>query len=112
MNTVDLPRALRGGSRRHVRVKENTRLLWHVRESGLVGHGRIRNLSASGMLVELTSVNAFPDQSIFSFDSNLNDANYIPDTGQLVWRKKNVFLAMSIFAGFNLPIYRWSCCTV
>ncbi len=107
MNTVDLPRALRGGSRRHVRIEENTRLLWHIKESGLVGHGRIRNLSASGMLVELTSVNAFPDQSIFSFDSNLNDANYIPDTGHLVWRKKKRFSSNEYLCGFqfaDLPV--------
>ena len=107
MNTVDLPRALKEESRRHVRIKENTRLLWHIKESGLVGHGRIRNLSASGMLVELTSVNALPDQSIFYFDSNLNDANYIPDTGKLVWRKKKRFSSNGYLCGFqfaDLPL--------
>ena len=59
------------------------------------------------MLVELTSVNAFPDQSIFSFDSNLNDANYIPDTGQLVWRKKKRFSSNEYLCGFqfaDLPV--------
>lgn len=97
----EFPRDLMGEARRHVRVKGNTRLLWHIKESGLVGHGRIRNLSASGMLVELASVNALPDQSIFSFDSNLNDANYIPETGQLVWRKKKRFSGNGYLCGFQ-----------
>ena len=101
MNTADLPRAFRGESRRHVRIKENTRLLWHIRENGLVGQGRIRNISTSGMLLELTSVNAFPDQSVFSFDSNLNDANYIPETGRLVWRKRKHLSNDKYFCGFE-----------
>lgn len=101
MNTADLPRALRGESRRHVRIKENTRLLWHIRENGLVGQGRIRNISTSGMLLELTFVNALPDQSIFSFDSNLNDANYIPETGRLVWRQRKHLSSDKYFCGFE-----------
>ena len=101
MNAPDLPSALRGESRRHVRVQESTRLLWHIRESGLVGQGRIRNISASGMLVELTSVNGLPDQSIFSFDSNLNDANYIPEAGRLVWRRKKRFSNDKYLCGFE-----------
>ena len=92
---------LEGESRRHVRVKENTRLLWHLRENGLVGQGRIRNISTSGMLLELTSVNALPDQSVFSFDSNLNDANYIPETGRLVWRKRKHLSNDKYFCGFE-----------
>lgn len=106
MNAPDLPRALRWESRRHLRIKENTRLLWHIRENGLVGQGRIRNISASGMLAELTSVDAPPDKNIFSFDSNLNDANYIPETGRLVWRKRKRFLNNKYLCGFqfdNLP---------
>lgn len=101
VSVKDLPRELRGESRRHVRVPENTRLLWHFRENGLVGQGRIRNISASGMQIELTSVNTLPENSIFSFDSNLNDANYIPDTGRLVWRRKKRFSADRYSCGFE-----------
>ncbi|HBO97183.1 MAG TPA: hypothetical protein DD648_04020 [Candidatus Omnitrophica bacterium] len=101
MSVKDLPRELRGESRRHVRVPENTRLLWHMRENGLVGQGCIRNISASGMQIELTSVNTLPENSIFSFDSNLNDANYIPDTGRLVWRRKKRFSADQYSCGFE-----------
>jgi cell division protein FtsB len=53
------------------------------------------------MLIELTSVNAFPDQSVFSFDSNLNDANYIPETGRLVWRKRKRLSNDKYFCGFE-----------
>src|SRR3989338_818377 len=101
MSVKDLPRELRGESRRHVRVPENTRLLWHMRENGLVGQVRIRNISASGMQIELTSVNTLPENSIFSFDSNLNDANYVPDTGRLVWRRKKRFSADQYSCGFE-----------
>lgn len=101
MNTADLPRDLRGESRRHVRIQENTHLLWHIRENGLVGQARIRNISTSGMLLELTSVNALADQSVLSFDSNLNDANYIPETGRLVWRKKKRFWGNRYLCGIQ-----------
>ncbi len=101
MSMKDLPRELRGESRRHVRVPENTRLLWHLRENGLVGQGCIRNISASGMQVDLVSINALPENSIFSFDSNLNDANYIPDTGRLIWHRKKRFSADRYSCGFE-----------
>ena len=101
MNVRDLPRELAGESRRHVRVRESARLLWHVKENGLVGQGRILNISASGMRAELTSVSALPDQSIFYFDSNLNNANYIPEAGRLVWRQKKRFSADKYICGFE-----------
>lgn len=101
MSTRDLLRALAGESRRHVRVKEDARLLWHIRENGLVGQGRIRNISNSGMLVELTSVSALPENNVFSFDSNLNDANYVPETGNLVWHRKKRFSQDRYFCGFE-----------
>ena len=106
MKTRDLPRALAGESRRHVRIKDNTRLLWHIRENGLVGQGRVRNISTSGMLVELVSEDALPGQSLFSFDCNLNNTNYIPDAGHLVWRAKKRFSSDKYLCGFqfdNLP---------
>lgn len=87
----DFSRILLGETRRHPRVQENARLVWRIKEGNLVGHGRVRNISTSGMLIELTSVNTIPDQSIFSFDSNLNDANYIPEAGQLAWCRRKGF---------------------
>ncbi|GEM_PF-2299477 len=101
MNTRDLPRALAGESRRHVRVKENTPLLWHIRENGLVGQGRIHNISNSGMLVELASASALPENNTFSFDSNLNSINYIPEAGNLVWQRKKRFSRDKYLCGFE-----------
>lgn len=83
--------AMTGESRRDVRVAENTRVLWHIPKNGLVGQGRVRNISNSGMLVEMACEETFPEQSNFSFDSNLNAANYIPEEAKLIWRKKKRF---------------------
>ena len=101
MNPADLPRALRGELRRHVRVPENTRLLWHIRKNGLVGQGRIRNISASGMLAELTSLDALPEKSVLPFDFNFNDTNYMPETGRLVWRKRRYLSHNKYLCGFE-----------
>ncbi len=101
MDTKQLPRELASETRRHVRVSESARFLWHVRQNGLVGQGRVRNISASGMQVELDSADPLPDQSIFSFDFNLNDTNYMPDTGRLVWRRKKTFSNDKYFCGFE-----------
>lgn len=101
MSTRDLPRALTGESRRHVRVKENTRLMWHMKEHGLVGQGRIRNISNSGMLAELASASAFPEKNAFSFYFNPNDTAYIPQAGNLVWHRKRRFSRDKYFCGFE-----------
>ncbi|MBI5150332.1 MAG: PilZ domain-containing protein [Candidatus Omnitrophica bacterium] len=91
MAARDFQRMIAGEARHDVRVGENTRLLWHIKEGGLAGEGRVRNISSSGMLVELTSVHTIPEESILSFDSNPNEANYIPQAGRLVWQRRKRF---------------------
>jgi hypothetical protein len=91
MAVRDFQRMIAGEARHNVRVGENTRLLWHIKETGLAGEGRVRNISASGMLVELTSVHTIPDKNVLFFDSNPNEANYIPQTGRLVWQRRKRF---------------------
>lgn len=77
--------------RQSLRVRENKRVLWHIRNSELIGYGRVRNLSTSGMLLELTSPIRLAAESLFSFDASLRPDNFIPDAGRLVWQKKKRF---------------------
>lgn len=77
--------------RQNLRVRENKRVLWHVKNSELIGYGRVCNISASGMLLELTSPIRLAAESLFSFDASLRPDNFIPDAGRLVWQKKKRF---------------------
>jgi len=70
------------------RVKENKNIWWRIRDNGLEGRGRIRNLSTSGMLLETHSSLKPRDEHIFSLDSSLGMENFIPQTGRLVWSQK------------------------
>ncbi len=98
----DFSQILRGEMRRGQRIKNNTRVAWHVKGyPSLVGQGWVRNISTSGMLVELNTISDIPLQSIFSFDSNLIDTNYIPGLGQLVWRRKKGFLRHGQWCGIQ-----------
>ncbi len=87
--------------RQSLRVQENKRVLWHIRNSELIGYGRVRNLSTSGMLLELTSPIRLAAESIFSFDASLRPDNFIPDTGRLVWQKKKRFSRNKYLCGIE-----------
>ena len=64
-------------SRQNLRVRENKRVLWHIKNSEMIGYGRVRNISASGMLLELTSPIRLAVESLFSFDASLRPDNFI-----------------------------------
>lgn len=87
--------------RQNLRVRENKRVLWHVRNTELIGYGRVRDISTSGMLLELTSPIRLAAESIFSFDSSLRPDNFIPDAGRLAWQKKKPFARNKYLCGIQ-----------
>jgi hypothetical protein len=75
------------------RVGENRTLRWQAINGDARGRAKVRNLSESGMLLEINSDFKPYDHCVFSFDADLGMKNYIPQTGRLVWhRKKRDFL--------------------
>ena len=67
-------------ARSNLRVKDRNRISWHIEGSDLKGKGRLRNISASGMLLEVDrSFNPEVNECTLTFDSQINGNNFIPD---------------------------------
>lgn len=74
-------------SRVYERIPERQKIVWKINDQHLKGEGRVRNISAHGMLLETDRVLTPEDDFIFSFDSDLGQNNYIPQNGRLVWKR-------------------------
>ncbi|MCK5503848.1 MAG: PilZ domain-containing protein [Thermodesulfovibrionia bacterium] len=77
--------------RKDLRIKEDKPLSWQIKYKQREGHARIRNISATGMLMETDVLFDPKEDCILSFDSILGEKNYIPRLGRLVWNKKKRF---------------------
>ena len=87
--------------RKDLRIKEDERLSWKIKYKQREGYARIRNISATGMLME-TDVRFDPkEECILSFDSDLGEQNYIPRLGRLVWNRKKRFSRDKYFCGIK-----------
>ncbi len=87
--------------RKDLRIKEDEHLSWQIKYKQREGHARIRNISATGMLME-TDVKFDPKEDcILSFDSDLGERNYIPRVGRLVWNRKKRFSHDKYFCGIK-----------
>jgi len=84
-NRVD---AFLNDSRRKLRVMENSRVMWWIRGEENKGFGKVRNISASGMLLETKSNIRPPKDHYISFDTDLGQGNFIPRNGKLIWYRK------------------------
>ncbi|MCA9400333.1 MAG: PilZ domain-containing protein [Candidatus Omnitrophica bacterium] len=74
--------------RSHERVLDNRFILWNVVDSRLKGQGRVKNISASGMMLEARSPIQPNRNDLYFFDADLGNQNYVPQTGRVVWSKK------------------------
>ena len=83
---------LKQEARRNARIAENAPVVWHVKDQGSEGTGRLRNISASGMLIEAKADVPFAENSILSFEAAIpGRAGFIPSLGRAVWSKKRSF---------------------
>ncbi|MCD4780567.1 MAG: PilZ domain-containing protein [Candidatus Omnitrophica bacterium] len=73
-------------TRRSIRIKENKKIDWQLKDSASKGSGRIRNISKTGMLLETKSLKE-PDGDFVIFNPS-HKTDYIPEKGRLMWRKK------------------------
>lgn len=85
---LDRSHVLLRDDRSDIRIKEDGRISWQIKYKQRDGFARIRNISASGMLIETDVVFDPKEECIFSFDSRLGADNYIPQVGRLVWHKQ------------------------
>ena len=76
-------------TRNHFRITDRHPVYWKLAEGTQSGKARIRNVSASGMMIETNGHFVPPkDGCLFSFDTTLGHENYIPQYGELVWSRK------------------------
>ncbi len=78
-------------ARGNLRVKENKPVSWKSKEGKGIGHGRVRNISLTGMLLETDTVIDSNEHGIFSFNFSSAQNGYIPETGRIVWKRKKKF---------------------
>jgi len=79
-------------ARRNSRIAEKIPVVWHLKDQGAQGTARLRNISASGMLLEAKVDLPFSEDSILSFEAAVPEAaGFIPSLGRAVWSKKKGF---------------------
>jgi len=72
-------------SRRNIRIKENRGVAWRVNGGEIQGKGKIKDISTSGMMIEMQSDTLPLEGSVVSFDANLGHNNFVPQSGRLIW---------------------------
>ncbi len=84
-------------ARAHLRVDENSRILWYSQDEREKRQGIVRNISISGMLLEGESGDIVNEGSELFFESP--DVDFVvPKKGRVVWRKQ-----------LNMSGNRWRC---
>ncbi len=74
--------------RRHMRIREETPISWRIEGSGLTGQGSIRDISVSGVLLEIDASFSLDKGSIFILQpAQGEDDLIIPDKAKLIWSK-------------------------
>ncbi|MBU0467546.1 MAG: PilZ domain-containing protein [Candidatus Omnitrophica bacterium] len=88
-------------SRFDFRVNARKKISWFIDEKGANGKGYVRNISSSGMLLEIDSDLAPTDRSFFAIDTSTEEDSFIPKKGQLVWSKKKGFSKRKYLCGIE-----------
>ncbi|MFA5088707.1 MAG: PilZ domain-containing protein [Candidatus Omnitrophota bacterium] len=89
-------------SRNSLRVRENLKVRWRIKDSDLNGEGRVRNISTSGMLLEADSLLSPIDRCIFIIESIIEGkGSFLPPEGRLVWSKNAGIRNQSTLCGIE-----------
>lgn len=87
--------------RRHLRVAENSPAAWRVSQKEAIHEGRIRNVSASGMLLEADPSLAPAEGEVLSFETGRQQPDFVPPSGEVVWRRDKHFLKKKSLCGIR-----------
>ena len=87
--------------RKDLRIRENIQVPWQIKYRQRHGLAKIRNISASGMLIETNRAFDLKDECIFSFDAEQSADTYIPQIGRLVWHKRKKFSRNKYLCGIK-----------
>lgn len=74
--------------RRHERIREEAPVRWRIEKSERAGEGQIRDISVSGVLLEVSTFFTPDKSSVFVLNAvQGQDELVIPDRARLVWSK-------------------------
>ncbi|NTV28552.1 MAG: PilZ domain-containing protein [Candidatus Omnitrophica bacterium] len=74
--------------RRHTRIREEVTISWRVEGAGRYGEGLVRDISVSGVLLEVSSESQLAKGTVFSLKAAAGQEDLvIPDKAKLVWSK-------------------------
>ena len=76
-------------ARQKSRINENIPVQWWVQDQDFIAQGRIRNLSASGFLLETDKVFRPHDHSTLQIQSLApHSSDFLPETGHIRWHRQ------------------------
>ncbi|MBF0486076.1 MAG: PilZ domain-containing protein [Candidatus Omnitrophica bacterium] len=74
--------------RRHARIQEETPVRWRLIGSERQGEGLVRDISVSGILLEVQEPFSLDNNPVFTIQAiNSSDELFIPERARLVWTK-------------------------
>ncbi len=78
-------------ARQNLRVRENSPILYGVEGAERMSQGRICDISASGLRMEMHAPSFLADRSTLSIGSEDGGMDFIPGFGQLIWQRRRRF---------------------
>ena len=88
-------------SRFDYRVNERKKVSWLIDGNGMSGKGFVRNISSTGMLLEIDSEKAPADKCFFTVDNPKEENSFIPKIGKLIWSKKKGYSRRKYLCGIE-----------
>lgn len=74
--------------RRHARIREDARIRWRIENTDRTGEGEVRDLSVSGVLLEVSTFFSFDKGAVFVLEPQKGGEDLVmPDRARLVWAK-------------------------
>lgn len=79
-------------ARRNSRIRECWPISWKIQDQDVRGTAKVRNISASGMLLEASAGAPLPENSVLALQAvTPTEAGLVPSAGRMVWSKRKGF---------------------
>ncbi|MDD3375375.1 MAG: PilZ domain-containing protein [Candidatus Omnitrophica bacterium] len=98
-NLFGFPKKLYKEARSQFRVKEHLPIKW-MSGSDVSGIGKIRDISASGALIEAKAMKPFGDGTVLQMQvDSPAQGEFVPAQGRIVWSRRKSFFNQSLLCG-------------
>ena len=98
-NLFGFPKKLHKEARTQSRVKEQLPVKW-MAGADVSGIGKIRDISASGALIEAKAMKPFGDGTVLQLEvDSPAQGEFVPAQGRIVWSRRKSFFSQSLLCG-------------